>query len=53
MTVLTIVFNVILIPMFGTLGAAFGTIASSTHRHGLRRLAHHPPRLGDPFRDGA
>ena len=30
MTVLTIVFNVILIPMFGTLGAAFGTIASST-----------------------
>jgi putative MATE family efflux protein len=30
MTVLTIVFNVILIPMFGTLGAALGTIASST-----------------------
>ena len=30
MTVLTIVFNVILIPMFGTLGAAFGTILSST-----------------------
>ena len=30
MTVLTVVFNVILIPMFGTLGAAFGTIASST-----------------------
>ena len=30
MTVLTIVFNVILIPAFGTLGAAFGTIASST-----------------------
>lgn len=30
MTVLTIVFNVILIPRLGTIGAAFGTIASST-----------------------
>jgi putative MATE family efflux protein len=30
MTVLTIVFNLILIPIFGTVGAAFGTIASST-----------------------
>jgi len=30
MTVLTVVFNVILIPKFGTLGAALGTIASST-----------------------
>jgi putative MATE family efflux protein len=30
MTVLTVVFNVILIPMFGTVGAALGTIASST-----------------------
>src|SRR4029453_8619192 len=30
MTVLTIFFNVVLIPMFGTIGAAFGTIASST-----------------------
>ncbi len=30
MTVLTIGFNVILIPMFGTIGAALGTIASST-----------------------
>src|SRR5919108_172656 len=29
MTVLTIVFNIILIPMFGTLGAALGTILSS------------------------
>jgi putative MATE family efflux protein len=29
MTVLTIVFNVILIPALGTVGAAFGTIASS------------------------
>ena len=29
-TVLTIVFNVILIPRFGTVGAAWGTIASST-----------------------
>ncbi|HVG53809.1 MAG TPA: MATE family efflux transporter [Vicinamibacterales bacterium] len=30
MTVLTVIFNVILIPAFGTIGAAFGTIASST-----------------------
>jgi putative MATE family efflux protein len=30
MTVLTIAFNVMLIPAFGTVGAAFGTIASST-----------------------
>jgi putative MATE family efflux protein len=30
MTVLTIVFNVVLIPRFGTIGAAFGTIASSS-----------------------
>ncbi|HEV8628782.1 MAG TPA: MATE family efflux transporter [Thermoanaerobaculia bacterium] len=30
MTVLTIVFNVLLIPRLGTLGAALGTIASST-----------------------
>src|SRR5688572_16384017 len=30
MTVLTIIFNIILIRMFGTIGAAFGTIASST-----------------------
>ncbi len=30
MTVLTIVFNLVLIPMFGTVGAAFGTIASTT-----------------------
>jgi len=30
MTVLTIAFNVMLIPAFGTLGAALGTIASST-----------------------
>jgi putative MATE family efflux protein len=30
MTVLTIVFNIILIPRFGTVGAAYGTIASST-----------------------
>ena len=30
MTVLTILFNVILIPWLGTIGAAFGTIASST-----------------------
>ena len=30
MTVLTVIFNVILIPIFGTIGAAFGTIASSS-----------------------
>ena len=30
MTVLTVIFNIILIPAFGTIGAAFGTIASST-----------------------
>ena len=40
MTVLTIVFNVVLIPKFGTLGAALGTIASSTivAVYGVRRL---------------
>jgi Na+-driven multidrug efflux pump len=30
MTILTVAFNVVLIPLFGTLGAALGTIASST-----------------------
>ena len=30
MTVLTVAFNLILIPTFGTVGAAFGTVASST-----------------------
>lgn len=30
MTGLTIIFNVLLIPRFGTVGAAFGTVASST-----------------------
>src|SRR5207249_10130858 len=30
MTVLTVIFNVVLIPFLGTIGAAFGTIASST-----------------------
>ena len=30
MTVLTVIFNVMLIPTFGTVGAAYGTIASST-----------------------
>src|SRR6266542_3341708 len=40
MTVLTIVFNVLLIPRLGTLGAAVGTIASSTivAIYGVRRL---------------
>jgi putative MATE family efflux protein len=30
MTVLTVIFNIVLIPAFGTVGAAYGTIASST-----------------------
>ena len=40
MTVLTIAFNVVLIPMFGTVGAAYGTIASSTSvsMYGIWRL---------------
>jgi putative MATE family efflux protein len=40
MTVLTIAFNVMLIPALGTMGAALGTIASSTIAalYGLRRL---------------
>jgi putative MATE family efflux protein len=40
MTVLTVVFNVVLIPPLGTLGAALGTIASSAivSAFGIRRL---------------
>jgi putative MATE family efflux protein len=40
MTVLTICFNVVLIPMLGTVGAAFGTISSSTivAAYGIWRL---------------
>jgi putative MATE family efflux protein len=40
MTILTVVFNVILIPAFGTVGAAMGTIASSTivSAYGMWRL---------------
>jgi Na+-driven multidrug efflux pump len=40
MTVLTVVFNIILIPAFGTVGAALGTIASSTivAAYGMWRL---------------
>src|SRR5213593_4686382 len=40
MTVLTVIFNVVLIPFLGTIGAAFGTIASSTTVavYGVRRL---------------
>jgi Na+-driven multidrug efflux pump len=39
-TVLTVVFNIILIPILGTLGAALGTIASSTvvAAYGIRKL---------------
>jgi Na+-driven multidrug efflux pump len=40
MTILTIVLNVLLIPPFGTVGAAMGTIASSTivAAFGIRQL---------------
>ena len=40
MTVLTVSFNVVLIPIFGTVGAAYGTIASSTavSLYGIWRL---------------
>jgi putative MATE family efflux protein len=40
MTVLTVIFNVMLIPTLGTVGAAFGTIASSTivSAYGVWRL---------------
>jgi len=40
MTVLTVLFNIALIPPFGTLGAALGTILSSTivAGYGMRRL---------------
>lgn len=40
MTVMTVIFNVILIPIFGTIGAAYGTITSSslTGLYGLWRL---------------
>ena len=40
MTVMTVVFNVILIPIFGTIGAAYGTVTSSalTGLYGLWRL---------------
>ena len=40
MTILTIAFNVVLIPAFGTVGAAFGTVASSTmvSLYGMWRL---------------
>ncbi len=41
MTALTVVFNVVLIPAFGAVGAAYGTVASSTivGVYGLWRLA--------------
>ena len=41
MTVLTIAFNIVLIPIFGTVGAAYGTIASSSlvAVYGLWRMA--------------
>ena len=40
MTVLTIAFNLVLIPAFGTVGAAYGTVASSgvVAIYGIRRL---------------
>jgi putative MATE family efflux protein len=53
MTVLTIAFNLVLIPTLGTLGAAYGTVASSTlaSAYGIWRLiAPHAAsvRRGDP-----
>jgi Na+-driven multidrug efflux pump len=41
MTVLTIAFNLTLIPMLGTVGAAYGTVASSTlvSAYGIWRLS--------------
>jgi putative MATE family efflux protein len=41
MTVLTVIFNVTFIPIFGTVGAAYGTIASSTivALYGLWRMS--------------
>ena len=50
MTILTIVFNVLLIPIFGTVGAAYGTIASSTIGGDLRPVADVASRIGDSFR---
>jgi putative MATE family efflux protein len=40
MTIMTIVFNIVLIPAYGTIGAAFGTIGSSTitAAYGIWRL---------------
>ena len=50
MTVLTIVFNIVLIPAFGTVGAALGTIASSTLGRDLRHVAADAAGLGDSLR---
>jgi putative MATE family efflux protein len=43
MTVMTVAFNLILIPIFGTIGAAYGTVTSSglTGLYGLWRLTRH------------
>src|SRR3989442_2876812 len=47
MTVLTVIFNVLLIPLVGTIGAAFGTIASSTvvTCYGIWRLTRPEPMI--------
>ena len=50
MTALTIIFNVILIPKFGTIGAAMGTIVEQHARVGLWRVAHDAAGLGDSLR---
>ena len=50
MTALTIAFNLMLIPIFGTLGAALGTVASSTFVAALRRVAHDAAGIGHPLR---
>ena len=50
MTVLTIGLNVILIPMFGTIGAAFGTVIEQHDGQRVWRLATDEAGLGDPLR---
>jgi Na+-driven multidrug efflux pump len=50
MTVLTIAFNVMLIPPFGTVGAAYRARWRAARRGALRALAPDASRLGDSLR---
>ena len=50
MTALTIAFNVVLIPIFGTIGAALGYDCQQHDRRRVRRVADDAARLGDPLR---